>query len=208
MPSRKGTTHQPPIDEFVTRLVRRKARQLVGRAGFSASDVDDIEQELVLKLLRHRSAFNPAHSHWYAFVTTVIERHVATILRDKRMEKRDSTRLTSLQTIVHDPINGPSQLAATVGQRELDNRLGLQTRPEWDSQELTLDTASLLADLPPALREICERLKRVSISAVAREMGVPRTTLCYQLRRLRIRFERADLGDYVKTDSSIRAATE
>lgn len=208
MDSHNGTTHLPPIDEFTTRLIRRKARQLVGRAGFTRSDVDDIEQELVLKLLRHRGAFNPAQSHWYAFVTTVIERHVATILRDKRMEKRTSTRLTSLQIIVEDPINGPSQLAATIGRRELDNRLGLDTRPEWDSLELTQDTAAVLADLPTEWRDICERLKRLSISAVAREMGVPRTTLCYQLRPLRKRFQQADLGDYLQSDSSVGAATE
>lgn len=208
MLSNNAATRLPPIDDFVTRLIRRKARQLVGRAGFSRSDADDIEQELVLKLLKQRQSFNATQSHWYAFVTTVIERHVATIIRDKRAEKRDSSSMTSLQSIVHDPINGPSHLAATIGQREIDNRLGLKRRSDADCQELAQDTAKVLASLPPAWRDICERLKRSSISTVARELGMPRTTLCYRLRRLREHLRLADLGDYLKSDSSVGAATE
>lgn len=149
MYSHNGTTHLPPIDDFAARLIRFKARQLVGRAGFTRSDVDDIEQELILKLLKHRGAFDPAQSHWHAFVTTIVERHAATILRDKRMEKRDFTRATSLYVIVDDPINGPSELAATIGRRELDARLGLATRPEHDFLELVQDLATVMADLPP-----------------------------------------------------------
>jgi RNA polymerase sigma-70 factor (ECF subfamily) len=208
MVSHNGTTHLPPIDDFAARLIRFKARQLVGRAGFTRSDVDDIEQELVLKLLKHRGAFDPDQSHWHAFVTTIVERHAATILRDKRMEKRDFTRATSLHVIVDDPINGPSELAATIGRRELDARLGLATRPEHDFLELVQDLATVMADLPPTWRNVCERLKSASVSKVARDLGVPRTTLSCLLRRLRRRFEPAGLGEYVKPGSSDRAATE
>jgi len=41
----------PQADEYVARLVRIKARQLVGRYGFTESDREDIEQELTLHLL-------------------------------------------------------------------------------------------------------------------------------------------------------------
>lgn len=198
----------PPVDDFAARLIRRKARQLVGRAGFTRSDVDDIEQELVLKLLKHRPAFAPGQSHWHAFVTTVIERHAATILRDKRMEKRDFTRAISLHVIVDDPINGPSELAATIGRRELDTRLGLATRPELELLELVQDLATVLAELPPSWREVCERLKYDSVSKVARDLGMRCTTLSYLLRRLRRRFEPAGLGEYLKPDSSDWAGTE
>lgn len=199
---------RPLIDDFAARLIRRKARQLVGQAGFTRSDMDDIEQELVLKLLKHRSAYDPAQSHWHAFVTTVVERHTATILRNKRMEKRDHTRVCSLSIIVDDPINGPYELAQTIGRSELDRRLGLATRLDHDLAQLIQDLATVLADLPPAWREACERLKNDSISKVARDMGLPRSTLAYLLRCLRERFEAAGLADYLKSDSSVRPGNE
>ena len=40
-------------------------------------------------------------------------------------------------------------------------------------------------------------MKTQSISAIAREIGVPRTTLNDTVRRLRQRFEAAGLRDYV-----------
>jgi RNA polymerase sigma-70 factor (ECF subfamily) len=192
-----SSPNEPALDDFASRLIRKKARQLVGRAGFTRSDQDDLEQELALKLLKHRAAFDPAQSHWYAFVTTVVERHAATLLRNKQVEKRDHTRATSLHIIVEDPVNGPSALADTIGQRELDARRGRSSRSDLELAELVQDVAAVLASLPPEWREACERLKRGSVARAARDLGLPRTTLSSLLRRLRERFEAAGLGDYL-----------
>lgn len=191
-----------PIDDFTVRIIRRKARQLVGRAGFTRSDVDDIEQELVMKVLKNRAAFDPAQACWHAFVATIVERHTATLLRDKRMEKRDFTRATSLDVLVVDPIEGLTQMASTIGQRELDARLGLKTRPEQEIAELIQDMKAVLDSLPPAWRQVCERLQTESVSQVSRDLGIARTTLSYLLRRLRRRFERSQIREYVQPGSS------
>jgi RNA polymerase sigma factor (sigma-70 family) len=185
------------LDDFAARLIRRKARQLVGMAGFTSSDRDDIEQELVLKLLKHRPAFDPAQSHWYAFVTTVVERHAATLLRNRRVERREHRRAVSLHVIVEDPVNGPSELGDTVSRREQDNRLSRSSRSDLDLAELCHDVAAVLAGLPPLWREACERLKHDSVSQVARDLGIPRTTLSSLVGRLRRHFEPAGLKEYL-----------
>ena len=129
------------LDAFAARLIRRKARQLVGRAGFTRSDRDDIEQELALKLLKQLSAFDPGEAHWHVFVTTVVERYAASLLRDKRAEKRDHRRATSLHVLIETGDNGPVELAETVGRREQDARLGRDPRSDEERAQLAGDVA-------------------------------------------------------------------
>jgi transcriptional regulator of acetoin/glycerol metabolism len=57
--------------------------------------------------------------------------------------------------------------------------------------------AGVLATLPDDLRDLAERLKRQSVSEVARELRVPRTTLYRNLERLRRHFADAHLRDYL-----------
>ena len=39
------------IDEYAVRIIKYKARQLVGRVGFTESDREDLEQEMILDLI-------------------------------------------------------------------------------------------------------------------------------------------------------------
>jgi RNA polymerase sigma-70 factor (ECF subfamily) len=195
-PSSEGD--EPIIDQFTARLIRRKARQLVGRAGFSRSDREDIEQELRLKLVKHFSSYDSGQGHRHAFVTAVVERHAANLLRDKQAEKRDHRRVRSLNVVIADDEDeGPVELGDTISRRELDARLGRSTGDQHHLAELVLDTAEVIAGLTPELRKLAERLKTDSVSRVARDLRVPRTTLNGRIRELRQRFERAGLRDYL-----------
>lgn len=195
-PSSEGS--EPVIDQFTARLIRRKARQLVGRAGFTRSDREDIEQELRLKLLKHFSSYDPQQGHRHAFVTAVVERHAANLLRDRQAEKRDHRRVCSLNVVIADEEDeGPVELGDTIGRRELDARLGRSLRDQQELAELVLDMADVIAGLTPELRDLAERLKADSASQVARDLGVPRTTLNGTIQKLRQRFEGAGLRDYL-----------
>jgi transposase-like protein len=59
------------------------------------------------------------------------------------------------------------------------------------------DLAEVIDSMPGELRDLAKRMKTQSISAIAREIGVPRTTLNDAVRRLRQRFEQAGLRDYL-----------
>jgi len=179
-------------------FIRKKARQLVGKSGFTRWDIDDICQELTLRLFRAMLSFDPNQGHWAVFVTTVVERSAASLLRDKRAEKRDHRRVRSLNVVIADDEHeGPVELGDTVGRRELDARLGQASRDEHDLAQLALDIAGAIAGLSPEMRELAERLKTDSVSQIARDLGVPRTTLNDRVRELRRQFEDAGLRDYL-----------
>ena len=177
----------PSDDRFIRGIIRRKIKQLIGRAGFTRDDCDDLEQEMLARVLQSLPQFDPNRAHRNRFVTTVVERYVANILRNKRAEKRDFRRICSIDHI-----------ATLDGKRSTE--VMDHCRVVRDQEELTqlaIDVADLLAELPDHLRSLAERLKMNSISAIARETAVPRTTLYGQIHRLRQVFESKGLSEYL-----------
>ena len=61
------------IDPYAAGLIRFKARQLVGQAGFTASDREDIEQKLILDLLRRLPKYNPKRAQLNTFIARVVD---------------------------------------------------------------------------------------------------------------------------------------
>ena len=184
------------INRFAHGIIRRKIKQLIGRAGFTKQDRQDLEQELILRLLKSLSSFDPDQSHPNAFTTTVIERFVANILRDKQAEKRDHRRNGSLNVPIDMGDDGVGELADLISQREYDARRGRHPRDAEALAQLVHDVTEVMACLPDDLRELAERLKSQKISEISREKGIPRTTLRGSVNRLRRHFENAGLKKY------------
>jgi RNA polymerase sigma-70 factor (ECF subfamily) len=185
---------RPPLDHFTQVLIRRKVRKLMGRAGFTQQDRQDLVQELTLKLLQRLPSFDPSKAPLHAFITLVVERCVANMIRDQQAPKRQWLR--SLQERPPDKEGSGAELAQTLSQWAQDARRGVFPRSAEEQAQLAADVAAVLASLPPEQRDLAERLMTQSLSAIARDKGVPRTTLYTLVRRLRERFQRAGLQDY------------
>lgn len=192
-----GSPCAPRLGRFEFGIVKRKVRQIVGRAGYTRQDKEDLEQELLTRLLQGLRSFDPDVAHRKSFVTAIVERAVATILRDAEAQKRDHRRISSLQRLVDLTDEGPTELAETIGDREYNGRRCRDPRSDEDLAQLVTDLAEVIDSMPGELRDLAERMKTQSISAIAREIGVPRTTLNDAVRRLRQRFEQAGLRDYL-----------
>ncbi len=188
----------PSDDRFIRGIIRRKVKQLIGRAGFTSQDREDLEQEMFVRVLQSLPRFNPDRAHRNKFVTTVVERYVANILRNKQADKRDHRRICSLNVTIEVAEEGPTELAQTIGDRELDARLGRQRRSECELVQLALDLADVMATLPDNWRTLLELRKTQTMADIARELGVPRTTLNEWMRRIRKRFEKAGLNEYLR----------
>lgn len=192
-----GSPCAPRLGRFEFGIVKRKVRQIIGRAGYTRQDKEDLEQELLTRLLQGLRSFDPDVAHRKSFVTAIVERAVATILRDAEAQKRDHRRISSLQRLVDLTDEGPTELAETIGDREYNGRRCRDPRSDEDLAQLVTDLAEVIDSMPGELRDLAERMKTQSISAIAREIGVPRTTLNDAVRRLRQRFEQAGLRDYL-----------
>lgn len=186
---------------FAGRLVRRKARQLVGMANFVSSDRADLEQDLRMVVIRRLQRFNPAKAHWNAFVTVVIERHVATLLKRRRCQRRGLTQpLVSLSTLVPGENQQPTELAQLVRAEDQAFMVAVPLHDHQAAYEVDHDVPLVLAKLTDQQRDLCQRLMRRSVTQVARDLNVPRSTLQDRVLELRQIFTEFGLQDFLRND--------
>lgn len=186
---------------FAGRLIRRKARQLVGKARIAEGERDDIEQELRMALLERLSRFNPQRSHWQAFVLAVIDRRVATLLKSRRAKKRKHREnLLSLSSLVSGEEGLPAELGDTLLPKHQEFLVGAILNDHQSAFALADDLAMVMARLPPELRRLCERRRTKSVTEIANELGVPRSTVDGWFAKIAAAFAEADLEKYLTGD--------
>jgi RNA polymerase sigma-70 factor (ECF subfamily) len=188
---------QELFDDRALKLIRERVKRLIGRHGFTASDRDDLEQDMTLHLLECLRRQQQLIDAPEGFFRKVIARHAVTLIRRRKAEKRDHRRLNSLHEKVLDEDGEYVERARTIPEDHTQSRLQTAPRSRLEDVELVHDVAAVLAKLPPDLRDLCERLKDHSVAEVARQLGVPRRTLRDTIGRLRRHFEEAGLGDYL-----------
>jgi RNA polymerase sigma-70 factor, ECF subfamily len=182
---------QERLDRFETWLVHHKAWQLVRTCGFTASDVQDIAQDLALDLLERLKTFDPGRANRHTFAAMVVKHRIAAIIERRSAAKRDRRReACSLNDSVSD-YNGK-----TVQRHETLN-CDLSGRGSGKPSDLTVDIHAAIAGLPLQLQALCVHLQTKTIAQVARELGIPRMTLYGDIKRLKAAFEQAGLGDYL-----------
>ena len=184
-------------DPFTRNLIRRKIQHLIGKAGFTLQDREDLEQQFYARVFKALRSYDPAVANERVFLTAVIDRQGANLLRDKQAAKRYQRRVVSLNVTIHVEGEGPTELAQTIGRRELDARLGRSTPSDQELLERVLDVAAVIASLPEPLRELAERRKSQTMQEIAEALGIPRTTLNERMREIRQAFERGELRDYL-----------
>jgi len=190
--------HYEGIDEYAVQLIKYKARQLVGRVGFTESDRDDLEQELMLDLLRRLPKYNPDRAQRNTFIARVVEHKIATIIESQKAGMRDYRLCRcSLNDRFEDEEGGSIERMETIDQEDYLRRTGKLSRTADELRALTIDVRKAMEQLPPELRRLCQRLETETVTEISRETGIPRGTIYESIKKLRAIFEDAGLRDYL-----------
>ena len=155
-------------DDYATWLAHRAAAELVESREFNLSDRDDIQQDLIVRLLESWPLFDPAKGSATTFISIVVRNTVANLIRRRRLEQRtfvDSDALPVAKEASHE-----------------------------DDVDLECDVATVLARLPPEDRVLAERLMTSSIREIAAEDDVTVASVRERVERLRHVFEAAGLS--------------
>jgi RNA polymerase sigma factor (sigma-70 family) len=186
---------------FAGRLIRRKARQLVGKARIADGDRDDIEQELRIALLQRIGRFDPQRAPWPAFVLAVIDRRVASLLKARRAKKRKHREnLLSLSSLVPGEEGMPTELGDTILPRHQEFLVGAILNDHQSAFALADDLAVVLAGLPPRLQQLCELRRTMSVTEISQYLGVPRSTVVYWFSKIAAALTQGDLQNYLAGD--------
>ena len=184
------------IDEYAARLIKHKARQMVGTAGYSFSDMPDLEQELVADLLQRLPRFNPTIAKMSTFVSRIVEHRIATILEARNASCRDWKRC---QDSLNEPLSNNEGEFYEFMDLVRSPTIGLDDDGESieDAYSFAIDFKKAMESLPEDLQEICQLLKGHSLTDVAQQLDMPRTTLYSKLRTIRNHFSAAGMQEYV-----------
>ena len=158
----------PSQDRFIRGIIKRKVGQLVGRAGFTLQDRESLEQDILARVIDSLSKFDPEVGHRNKFVTAVVERYVANILRDKTADKRDHCRIRSLNVRIDLGEEGHTELSDLIGETEQDARLGRRRRSEQELYELVSDMKALIEKLPADWQRLLELRNQMTMAEIIR----------------------------------------
>lgn len=184
-------------DPYAAWLIRFKAKQLVGRAGFTVSDRPDIEQELHLDLHRRLPKLDERRARRSTFIRHVVENRVATLLAERTCAARDYRRCNASLDAPFDDEDGDAKcLGDTLDEERYLRRDGPSERDEAERRDLRIDLDAALAGLPDDLRDLIAQVVTAPPGELAQRMGVSRRTVRDRIGRIRAHCERAGLAVY------------
>ena len=189
------------INDYASRLIKYKAKSLAGNHGYIGADVQDLEQELMIDLLRRLPKYDPKLGRLTTFIIHVVNKKTATLIARQYAGKRDIRFCAfSLNEELEDQDGNATERMDTFNQDYYLKRTGRQTRSKAEQLELSMDIRRAAENLPtPRLRDICHRFfQGQRVVEMAQEMGIPRSTLYEAIYRIRREFERSGLREYLE----------
>lgn len=186
-----------PSTERYRGLIARKAARMCRQPGFSPSDVDDIAQELHIKVLQSVEQHDPSKGAEAPLVVASVERRAANLVRDRNATCRQPARQMSLSLTVKSGEHEISVLAAEIGPKDLEARTGVRVRSETDTTSLRQDVEECVQKLDAEHQPIVRALMQFPLAEAARRLNIPRTTLQRRLATIREVFEQSEMRDYL-----------
>jgi RNA polymerase sigma-70 factor (ECF subfamily) len=188
------------LDEYAVQLIKYKARQLVGRAGFTKDDREDIEGDLTLDLLRRLRKFDPSRASFHTFVDRVVNHGVARLIERREAPMRDYRRcVSSLNDRIEDDEGECVERGDLVDQDTYLQSVGQTAMPLADRIALRVTLERVLATLTPEMRDLwARRAEGQTFTEISRETGIPRGTLPERMKQLQRLAEDAGLREYLE----------
>lgn len=184
-------------DEYISRLIKKKARQLTEHHAFTKSDQEDIEQELWLALLQRSGNYDPEKSSFHTFAYKVIQDKISDIIKSNNTLKH-LLRLSS-SSLDDDVTDFDGDIVArheTIDQNDYMVRTGKLSRSKKELQDLSLDIEQSIAKLPKTIQEFCKNLLFEDVSDISNRTGEPKYKLYRRIGKIRTILEKFDLNEY------------
>jgi len=186
------------LDDYAVNLIRYKTRRLIGQAGFTRSDQEDIEQDLSLHLRQQLPKHNPRKGTLKTFINTVLDNKIRTMVAARITSQLDVRQHDySLDETIETEIGDKVSRAEAMDLEEYLMGVGYIGRRALDAVELRIDVHYAVSLLPADLQNLCARLQEHTILDIAHEDGVTRQKIDELRRRIAFLFLEHGLDEYV-----------
>lgn len=186
-------------DNFVRSVINRHVGKLIAKSDFTQQDRSDLVQEVFVRATKSLRLYDPSVGHLYPYVCTVVQRHLANVVRDRSVVKRKTTGRVSLSKTVRGDDGGQVEMSQALHDQDQDRRLGRERRlGEQELNDLRMDLAAFMSKLPDKFQDLLLRRQTQSITEISRDIGIPRTTLNDWMLQIRKLFEEAGFERYLE----------
>lgn len=172
------------IDEEIVDAVKAVAGRAVGRSGLTASDKANLEQDLMLRVLRVIPKYDPARGGKRAFARAVAIRSLHEIYRWRSAYKRDWRKSISLNQMIGDD----EESGELIDMLDTEGNLASHTPGALQPAMIfnfKMDINDIVSRMPLKLRELCEELKFMMPMEIAKKRGVSKSTISRKIEQVR-----------------------
>ena len=186
------------LESKLIKMVKHKARKAVGNAGIREHDIPDIEQDLMLTLLKGLKRYDSAKSKRTTYASVLLNTRMNWIYRFRlSRSRRASCNWSSLNLQVKIGESEFNELIDLVNNDGLLEEESLASFGLWEDENLRIDIEPVIKQMPVKLQKICECLKIKNVTETARELKLSRTTIYRKLQEIRHLFIRHGLEAYL-----------
>ena len=181
------------IGKRSARLVKYKAGELTKQLDLPGYEADDIEQELITDIVERLPKFDPKRAQRDTFIAHLVRNKAASIVADRR-RKRCDHRCCRVSLNEIEPEHGQEKIHL-VEENYFLEAMGRHS-DRSDPHELKIDVRRFVDGLPSHLRTLCLLLQTQNLTDVARDLGMPRSTLYTFVTTIREHMTEAGLHRY------------
>ena len=188
----------------ISRNISIRATRLVRSGVVPGLEIDDVEQELRLDLIRRARKYDPTKASFDTFADRIVANRIATLANATKAMQAERT-MQSLDTPVGDEEGDDSLTLADV----LPETAALHPGDDFAQTHgpgLRGDIAKLLAALCPATRRVAIAVSHLSVSEAARALRLHRSTIYQHLAAIRRTAMDLGLAEYFEPFPTVTAA--
>lgn len=169
----KSCNRYDGVDPYLLSQVRFRARSLSRNSLMHGMELEDIEQELMLDFLVRQRSFDPGKASWATFIDRVLTHKCASMIEGATAAKRGaSVPRVSLEALLAGPDGGMHE--------PID-----EAASDAAGADIRVDLSRCVACLPARIATLVRDLRHGTMSEIARERHMPKTTLYGHLAILR-----------------------
>jgi hypothetical protein len=192
------TRFNQSIEDYVTNLIHFKARRLIGQAGYTRSDLEDIEQDLSIHIYQNLPKHDPCKGTIKTFINHILDNKIRTMVSARHTALYDvRLHAASLDEPASSEYEHRVPRAETIDSEDYQMNIGLINRPSYEMVELQTDVRRAVESLPMELQELCQLLQEETVMDIARRTGISRHKINELRRRIRFIFYENGLDKYL-----------
>ena len=166
------------IDDYANKRIDYRLVRLTKKFCLNVQDIEDLRQDFLLALVKAGQRFDPAKCKRKTYIQAVLDRryqhHVRQLSVKNQQPAFNPTPLDDMDPDIDEKLPDPT------GERDLQ------------LAALAMDTESILSQMPPKLRRVCQALmEAANPQQAAKQLGIDPGTVSRLIQRIRPYFVRA-----------------